>query len=357
MIQSNGYGSETAEQTTVAPVTISRKEPLGSELLIEVLYCGICHSDIELLANTWNTTKYPCVPGHEAVGPVIGKGPDVKHYDIGDIVGVGSVMDSCLECAACREGWENHCEGPNGPTITHGGYLNPSTKDAEKFNTFGAWAGNLVIKEEFVIRIPSGVDLARVAPLMCAGTDTFGPLTRFNLSYKSKLGILGFGGPGHVALQMAKKMGAGHVVVFTTHPEKAEAALRLGADHVVDSNDPAAMLKLSRSLSHILSTIPVPFDPTPYLRLLHRRGTMTVMALLGPCKKIFNNVDLAAAGLSLTGSMIGSITETRESLAFCLKHGILPEVEVIDPPVDSINKALDRLKAADVRFRFVIKFK
>ena len=152
-------------------------------------------------------------------------------------------------------------------------------------------------------------------------------------------------------------MGAGHVVVFTTRPEKREAALRLGADEVVDSRDPAAMQKHHRSLNYILSTIPVPFDPTPYLRLLYRRGTMTVMALLGPYKNIFNNFELAVAGLSLTGSMIGSIDETRESLTFCLKHRILPEVEVIDASADNINTAIDRLKSADVRFRFVIKMK
>jgi uncharacterized zinc-type alcohol dehydrogenase-like protein len=156
---------------------------------------------------------------------------------------------------------------------------------------------------------------------------------------------------------MAKKMGTGHVTVFTTHPEKEKAALRLGADEVVNSKDPAAMAKLFRSLDYILSTIPVPFDPSPYFRLLHRRGTITVMALLGPYKSIFNNVDLAVAGLSLKGSMIGSINETKESLAFCLKHNILPEVEIIELSADSINKALERLKAADIRFRFVIKMK
>lgn len=163
---------------------------------------------------------------------------------------------------------------------------------------------------------------------------------------------------GHLALQMAKKMGAGSVIVFTTHhAEKAEAALRLGATAVVDSTDPVAMSQYTRSLTHILSTIPVPFDPTPYLRLLHRRGTMTVMALLGPYKSVLSNFDLAVAGLSLQGSMIGSIDETRESLAFCLKHGILPEVEIIDAETESINGAMERVKEAEVRFRFVIKFK
>ena len=200
MIKTRGYGSQAATQTTVAAVTFSRAEPKETELLVEILYCGLCHSDIELLANNWKTTKYPCVPGHEAVGRVTATGPDVKQYKTGDIVGMGSVIDSCLECPACQEGWQNHCEGPNGATIMHGGYLTPGTDEASTFNTFGAWAENVVIKEDFAIRIPDGADLARVAPLMCAGTDTFGPLTRFCLDDKSKIGILGMGGPGKQVL-------------------------------------------------------------------------------------------------------------------------------------------------------------
>lgn len=196
MIETKGFGSETRGQTFVRPITFSRTEPQGSELLIKVLYCGLCHSDIELLADNWNATKYPCVPGHEAIGRVIATGAEAKQYKIGDIVGVGSVIDSCQNCAACHEGWQNHCEGPNGPTIAHGGYLIPGTEEAKAFNTLGAYAENVVVKEEFVIRIPEGVDLARVAPIMCAGTDTFGPLTRMNLTEESKVGILGLGGPG-----------------------------------------------------------------------------------------------------------------------------------------------------------------
>ena len=182
MIGTKGYGSEGANQKNIAPITFSRAQPKETELLIEILYCGLCHSDLELLANNWNTTEYPCVPGHEAVGRVNAVGPDVKQYKIGDIVGIGSVMVSCLACPACHEHVENHCEGPNGPAMIHGGYLTPSTNEASKFNTLGGWSDNVVVKEQFVIRIPDGVDLARVAPVMCAGTDTFCPLTRFNLT-------------------------------------------------------------------------------------------------------------------------------------------------------------------------------
>lgn len=203
MIETKGFGSEGADQKHIKAVTFSRIEPKETELLIEILYCGLCHSDLELLANNWKTTKYPCIPGHEAVGRVTAVGPDVQHYKIGDTVGVGTLVDSCLSCAACHEHWENHCEGPNGPTMIHGGYLTPGTAEAGKFNTFGAWADNVVIKEHFAIRIPDGVDLARVAPVMCAGTDTFGPLTRFGLKKESRLGIIGLGGPGNSISQVA----------------------------------------------------------------------------------------------------------------------------------------------------------
>ena len=196
MIENKGYGSEGASQKNVSVVAFSRDEPKETEILGNILFCGLCHSDVELLANNWNTTKSPWVPGHEAVGRVTAVGPDVRQYKIGDIVGVGSVIDSCLACAACREHWENHCEGLNGPTMMHGGYLTPGTDEASTFNTFGAWAENVVIKEDFAIRIPDGADLARVAPVMCASTDTFGPLTRFRLIDKSRLGIIGMGGAG-----------------------------------------------------------------------------------------------------------------------------------------------------------------
>ncbi|KAK4506050.1 hypothetical protein PRZ48_004015 [Zasmidium cellare] len=353
MIETQGFGSSTPSQKTISPLTFSRQEPQGTELQIEILYCGLCHSDVELLANNWSTTKYPCIPGHEAVGRVTALGPDVTQYKPGDIVGIGTLMDSCLSCSACGEGFENLCEGPNGAMMLHGGFLTPGDAEAAKVNTFGAWSGSVVVKERFVIRIPEGTgELERVAPVFCAGTDTWGPLRRLQLDGRSRLGIIGLGGPGHLALQMAKKMGTGHIVVFTTHPEeKREAALCFGADEVVDSNDPAAMKGLHRSLNYILSTVPVPFDPTPYLRTLRRRGTMTVMALLGPYKNLFNNFELAVAGLNLRGSMIGSIQETRESLAFCLEHGILPEVEVIEAEAGAINNAIKRLKVADVRFR------
>ncbi|KAF2161058.1 hypothetical protein M409DRAFT_28389 [Zasmidium cellare ATCC 36951] len=240
MIETQGFGSSQAsEKKNIKPLTFHRAEPKGTELLIEIIYCGLCHSDLELLANNWNTTKYPCVPGHEAVGRVTATGPDVQHYRPGDIVGVGTLMDSCLACSACVEGVENHCEGPNGPTMLHGGFLTPGSKEAAGLNTFGAWAGNVVVKEHFVVRIPEGADLARVAPI----TLTLNPKGRIR----------------HLALQMAKKMGAGHIVVFTTHPkEKHEAVLRFGADQVIDSNDPAAMKGIHRSLTHILSTVPVP---------------------------------------------------------------------------------------------------
>ena len=374
MVKTRGFGVERQGETNVRWLNFSREEPKDTELLVEILYCGLCHSDVEILANNWGITKYPCVPGHEAVGRVVATGAKVLRYQVGAIIGVGCIIDSCMACPACTEGWENHCEGPNGPTMTNGGYLTPGSEDGKAFNTLGAWADNVVVREDFAIRIPKDVDLAQIAPLMCAGTDIFGPLRRFGISPEKRIGVVGLGGPGecalfysqsvessswvgHLAVQIAKAMGAGHVTVFTTHPDKRDAALRLGADEVTVSTDIAAMRKLSRSFHHILSTIPVPFEAAPYLALLRRRGSMTVMGLLGPYATRLNNFDLAAAGLSLTGSMIGSVAETQESVDFCVKNKILPEIELVEATPEKINQAIGRLKMADVRFRFVIKVK
>ncbi|KAF2102242.1 zinc-containing alcohol dehydrogenase superfamily protein [Rhizodiscina lignyota] len=352
MITTNGYAAQKGEHT-VSPFTFERDPPKGNEMLIQVLYCGICHSDLELLENNWGITKYPCVPGHEAAGRVTSIGPEVTKFAVGDIVGVGCMIDSCLQCQACKEGWENHCEGPNGPTMTYSGYLSPGDKEAAEYNTFGAWSDNLVVREEFVVKIPENMPLEEAAPLMCPGTDTFGPMRRFGDLSGKRIAILGLGGPGHMALQFAKAMGAEYVAVVSTHAAKRDAAFQLGADEFIVSTDADQMRSFAKSFHHILSTIPVPFDLAHYLALLRRRGTITVMGLLGPYKSILNNIDLAARGLSLTGSMIGSVAETKEVLDFCQKHSISPLVEVIDKK--DINQALERLRVADVRFRFVIK--
>jgi alcohol dehydrogenase (NADP+) len=350
MIKVRGYGATSGDKT-IKPMAIERSPPKPNELLIDVLYCGVCHSDVHIIDDAWGFTLYPLIPGHEAVGRVLSVGSSVTSFKNGDIVGVGCMIDSCLKCSACKEGWENHCEAPTGPTMTYGGYLVP---DGSGFNTFGAWSDKLVVREEFVLRIPAGMDLAKAAPLMCPGVATYGPLKRFDIKKGDKIGIVGVGGPGHLAIMMAKAMGA-EVTAFTTHEWKRDAAIKLGADNVVLSTDDEAMKKYSKYFHHILSTIPNAFDPMPYLALLSRRGTMTVMGLLGPYKNVVNNIALAARGLSLTGSMIGSIGDTQEVLEVCAEHKIVPIIEIIK--LEEISEAIERLKKADVQFRFVIDLK
>jgi len=361
-IPTHGYGILTPGTTVLTPIEFSRESPKQNELLLEVLYCGVCHSDVHAIGNSWGHTSYPLVPGHEAVSihlflifrinrsrsrtsdfyiqvcHVQSVGPSARTFSPGDIVGVSNMVNSCLACSACTSGWESHCESATGPTLTSGGYLVPQ---GDKFTTLGAWSDRLVVREEFVVKIPAGLDISKVAPLMCPGTATYGPLKRFEIKKGESLGIVGIGGPGHLAVMMAKAMGA-RVIAFTTSEGKRAAAEAMGADLVVLSTNKDAMKSLYRSLDYVLSTIPNAFDPSPYLATLKRRGTMTVMGLLGPYKGVFNNLSLAAWGLKLTGSMIGSVEETRETLQFFADNGLTPIVEMIK--LEEINEAVERLK-------------
>ena len=348
-ITTTGYGTDgTAGDKTLHRIKFQRNRPKSNELLIDILYCGVCHSDVHILDNSWGLTLYPCIPGHEIVGRVTYAGEDVTKFKVGDIVGVGNMVDSDLTCSACLEGEENHCEGPHGPTLTQNGYL---YSNGSHYNTFGGYSNNIVVREEFVLRIPKGMDLARTAPLLCAGTDTYGPLKRFNIKPGDRIGIVGIGGPGHIAVMLASAMGA-EVTAITTHESKREAALQMGAKNVILSSDESAMKKYARYFDHILATIPDSYDVTPYFSLLRRKGSLTAMAILGPYSSILNNFALAGQGLSLTGSMIGSVAETQEVLDFCAEHGIQPWIELIK--IQDVNTAVERLKKADVRFRFVI---
>ena len=349
-IASIGYGTTgtTPGDHTLHQMEFERNAPKSNELLIEILYCGVCHSDAHLLDDSWGLTLYPCIPGHEIVGRVTHAGEDVTKFKVGDIVGVGNMIDSDRTCSACLEGEENHCEGPHGPTMTQGGYL---YQDGSHYNTFGGYSNNIVVREEFVLRIPTGMDLASTAPLLCSGTDTYGPLKRFNIKPGDRIGIVGIGGPGHIAVMLAKAMGA-EVTAITTHEAKREAALQMGAKNVILSTDESEMKKYARYFDHILATIPNSYDVTPYFSLLRRKGSLTAMGILGPYSRVLNNFSLAAQGLSLTGSMIGSVAETQEVLDFCAERGIRPQVEVIR--IQDVNEAIERLKRADVRFRFVI---
>ncbi|WP_263381408.1 NAD(P)-dependent alcohol dehydrogenase [Granulicella arctica] len=344
-----GYGTDgKTPGNRLTRTQFERDAPKGNEVLIDVLFCGVCHSDVHLLADEWKLTLYPCVPGHEIVGRVKAIAADVSKFKVGDVVGVGCMIDSCRSCEPCLEGEANHCSGPHGPTLTYNGYLYPN---GSTHNTFGGYASNIVVREDFVLRIPEGMDLAAAAPLLCPGVAVYGPLKRFNFKPGAKIGIAGIGGPGHIAIMIAKAMGA-EVTAITTHESKREAALKLGATNVIVSTNPEDMKEHAKSLDHILATIPNAYDVAPYLGLLKRKATMTAMALLGPYSEPLNNLSLAAQGLSLAGSMIGSLPDSQEVLDFCAEHGILPQVEVIK--IQDVNEAIERLRKADVRFRFVI---
>ena len=349
LIQAYGTpGSATNATNTLAPMQIERQPPAADQVLIEVLYCGVCHSDLHQVRNDWQNTIYPCVPGHEVVGRVIETGADVTQVAAGDLVGVGCMIDSCGHCASCREGDEQYCEGPVGWTGTYNGYLMP---DGSGFNTYGGYSTHLVVRDAFVVPIPAGLSPQEAAPILCAGVTVWSPLKHWQIGTGHHIAVVGLGGLGHMAVQLARARGA-RVTVLTTSADKEADALGLGADAVVLSTDRAAMRLHTRAFDFILTTIPDPFNVAPYLNLLKRNGVLITVGLLVDYERALSNQKLAFHRRSVAGSLIGSIAETREVLQFCADHGIRPEIEVI--PMQQINGAFDTLKAGDVRFRYVI---
>ncbi len=345
-IKAKGYGASGSILSTLKPMDFEREAPKNDQVLIDVLYCGVCHSDLHQVKNDWGNTVYPCVPGHEIVGKVIEAGSGVTKFKVGDVVGVGCMIDSCGVCHSCIEGDENYCEGPKSWTATYNGPMKP-----DGTNTFGGYSNNLVVKEAFVLKIPDALDIKAAAPILCAGVTTYSPLKHWNIKAGDKVGIVGLGGLGHMAVQLAKAMGA-EVTVITTSKEKQADAERFGAHEVLISKDEAAMTKHESSLDFILNTIPDEYDITLYTPLLKRDGTIVAVGLLMPYKKPLNNMKMASKRHSVAGSLIGSIKETQEVLDFCAEHHILPEVEMIK--IQDINKAFDKLLDKEVRYRYVI---
>jgi alcohol dehydrogenase (NADP+) len=347
------YGASGAifRGKVLEPIAIQRNRPGPDEVLIEVLYCGVCHSDIHQVANDWKNTIYPCVPGHEIIGQVAEIGSEVTNYAKGDIVGVGCMIDSCQQCEQCRDGEEQFCQGPHGPTMTYNGFF---AADETKFNTFGGFSTHIVAKEAFVLRIPGNLAISAAAPILCAGVTTFSPLNHWCAGEGDKVGVIGIGGLGHMAVMIAKAMGA-HVTAITTKEEKRSAALELGADDVVISENKDEMEDNATSLDFILCTIPEGFDVNPYISLLRPRGSLVTVGLLGPYKEPTNNMEVAKLGRSVGGSLIGGIAETQETLDFCAKHNILPHVQLIN--IQDINDAFGKINSEEVRFRYVIDMK
>ncbi|MBD9470705.1 NAD(P)-dependent alcohol dehydrogenase [Pseudoxanthomonas sp. PXM01] len=343
MSQAYGYAALSSDQPLTA-FAFERREPGPDDVRIEILYCGVCHSDLHTARNEWQNTLYPSVPGHEIVGRVTAVGGNVKDFKVGDLAGVGCIVDSCRSCASCKEGEEQYCE--NGFTGTYNGPLFGGE------NTYGGYSDQIVVDAKYVLQIRHDeAQLAAVAPLLCAGITTYSPLAHWKVGPGSKVGVVGLGGLGHMAVKIAKAMGA-HVVLFTTSPNKRDDALRLGADEVVVSKDEAQMAAQGSTLDFIVNTVAAPHNLDPFLNALKRDGTM---ALVGapdqphPSPGVFN---LILKRRSIAGSLIGGIRETQEMLDFCARHGIVSDIETIR--MDAINDAYERMLKGDVKYRFVI---
>lgn len=347
-IKTPAYGATNSIFNGLKRMEIERHPPQADEVHIDILYCGVCHSDLHQVKNDWKNTVYPCVPGHEIVGQVLEVGSTVTKFKVGDIVGVGCMIDSCGQCKPCQQGEENYCQGPVSWTATYNGPMKP---DGSGANTFGGYSTNITVKESFVLRIPSGLNLSAVAPILCAGVTTYSPMKHWNVKEGDRVGIVGLGGLGHMAVKLAKALGA-NVTVITTSKEKQADAQAMGAHEVLISTDSDAMKQHEASFDFILNTIPDAYDITDYVSLLDLDGTVVAVGLLGEYKKPLNNMDMAMYRRSVAGSIIGGIAETQEVLDFCAKHKILPEVQMIS--MQEINKAFDDLMDKEVRYRHVI---
>jgi uncharacterized zinc-type alcohol dehydrogenase-like protein len=340
------YGA-TASTEDLKPLDIERRATGKDDIKIDITYCGVCHSDIHMARNDWKGASYPVVPGHEIIGRVVEVGANVSTHKIGDLVGVGCMVDSCQTCSSCQQDLEQFCE--NGATFTY----NSPDKHLEGKQTYGGYSASVVVDEKFVLRIPGNLDEAATAPLLCAGVTTWSPLTHWKVKKGDKVGVIGLGGLGHMGVKFANALGA-HVVMITTSPEKGKDAKRLGAHEVLVSKDQAEMKKHQGSFDFILNTIPVGHEMDPYLGLLKIDATMVLVGAIEPLKP-FSGGNIIMGRKRIAGSLIGGIKETQEMLDFCGKHNITSDIELID--MQNINTAYDRILKNDVTYRFVIDMK
>lgn len=341
MTQSHGWAAQSAT-TPLAPFKFSRRDLKEHDVHVDIHFCGVCHSDIHSVRNEWQNAVYPMVPGHEIIGRVAAVGSAVARFKPGDLVGVGVIIDSCRQCASCKAGEEQYCEV--GATLTYG------VQDRYGDLTQGGYSNNIVVNDHFVHTISPKLSAAGVAPLLCAGITTYSPLRHWNVGPNKKVGVVGLGGLGHMALKFAHSFGA-HVVQFTTSESKVADAKRLGADEVVISKDPTAMKKQFGSFDFILDTVSAPHDINPYLQALKRDATYAQVGL--PDKPpVINMGNLLFKRRNLSGSIIGGMAETQQMLDYCAEKNIVADVEVI--PIQQINDAFERVVKADVKYRFVI---
>ncbi len=333
-----------AKEADLKPMNIERREVTAKDIEIEILFCGVCHSDLHTARNDWGGTIYPAVPGHEIVGRVVKIGSDVTKLKVGDYAGVGCLVDSCRECNSCKHDLEQYCL--NGFTGTYNG--------KEKFlgtQTFGGYSEKIVVDEHFVLKVPSNLKLSAVAPLLCAGITTWSPLRHWNVGINSKVAVVGLGGLGHMAIKLAKGLGA-HVTLFSRTPGKIDDGLELGANEVVISTDETQMSSVRGKFDLIIDTVPYIHDLNPYVNTLSVSGTLVVVGYLGGLEPLLNTVPMILGRKSVAGSLIGGIAETQEMLDFCGEKNIVSEIEVIK--IQDINIAYERMLKSDVHYRFVI---
>ena len=342
MIQTKGYAVQSATDT-LAPFNFERRELGERDVLIEIQFCGVCHSDIHQARNEWNNSLYPMVPGHEIVGHVTQIGAGVEKFKVGDTVGVGCLVDSCRECSSCTQGYEQFCT--KGASQTYN-----STEMDRKTLTFGGYSSQIVVDEEFVLRISDTQNLAGVAPLLCAGITTYSPLKRFGVKAGQNVGVVGLGGLGHMGVKLAVAMGA-QVTVFSTSPSKEDDAKKLGAHHFVVTKDPKNLENLAGTFDFILDCVSGSHDLNPYLQLLGLKGAMVLVGVPEKPAEI-PAFALIVNNRTLAGSGIGGIEETQEMLDFCAQNGITSDIEMI--PIGRIEEAYERTIKGDVRYRFVI---
>jgi uncharacterized zinc-type alcohol dehydrogenase-like protein len=337
------YGAESTT-ADLKEMNIERRETTPNDVEIEILFCGVCHSDLHTARNDWGGTVYPAVPGHEIVGRITKIGSNVSKFKVGDLAAVGCLVDSCGTCDSCKQDLEQYCL--NGFTGTYNG------KDVHLGgHTFGGYSQKVVVDDHFVLKVPENLDLAAVAPLLCAGITTWSPLRHWNVGPNSKVAVVGLGGLGHMAIKLAKGLGA-EVTLFSRTPGKSEDAKKLGADHVVISTEQSEMDSVKGKFDVIIDTVPYIHDVNPYVTTLNISGTLVIVGYLGGLEPILNTVPMIMGRKSVAGSLIGGIAETQEMLDFCGEHNIVSEIETIK--MNEINGAYERMLKSDVKYRFVI---
>lgn len=337
-----GYAA-SAPKAALTPYIFERRDPRPDDVVIDILYCGVCHSDLHHVNHDWNT-NYPVVPGHEIIGQVVSVGDQVTRFKKGDYVGVGCMVDSCHACPPCKSGLEQYCEAGN--TLTYN-----SRDRHDQRPTYGGYSEKIIVSEPFVVKIPEGMDLKTAAPLLCAGITTYSPLKHWQVSKGSRVGVLGLGGLGHMAIKLAKGLGA-DVTLLTRTAAKEKDAKQLGANRVVLSTDPAAIKEVQNTFDVIIDTIPYEHDIKPYVNTLTLNGTLVLVGFLGELGSSVDTGSLILGRKAVAGSVIGGMAETQEMLDFCAAHGIAPEVEMI--PIQDIDQAFARMLKSEVKYRFVI---